>query len=99
MEPRSFEFVLTMPGDSRLVEAVRNLSVHAASYANGDSAAGQTFAQNVVEATEAVIRETGIQDAPLEFRFGADGRSVSVTIAWARNGSRHTREVRQPLTA
>jgi hypothetical protein len=97
MEPRSFEFVLTMPGDSRLVEAVRNLSVHAAAYANAASAAGQTFADNVVKTTEAVIRATGIQNAPLEFRFGGDARAVSVIISWSRNGARESREVRQPL--
>lgn len=97
MDPTSFQFRLTMPGDSRLVGAVRNLSLQAASYAKLTSEAGRAFAQNVTNATESAIESTGVQDAPIEFHFDGAAGTVRVTISWPRNnGSRETREVRHP---
>jgi hypothetical protein len=97
MDPTSFQFVLSMPGDSRLVAAVRDLSAHAATYANLAPDVSQRFAQKVAEATESAIDETGIHDAPIEFRFDGDARAVCVTITWSQNGTRATRKVEQSL--
>jgi hypothetical protein len=98
MEPTSFQFVLTMPGDSRLVAAVRDLSVHAATYANAGPEVGKRFAQQVAEAAETAIRATGLQDAPIEFRFDGSARAVCVTISWSQNGFRRSREIEQLLS-
>ena len=99
MHPTSFQFVLSMPCDPRLVAAVRDLTAHAATYANLAADVSQRFAQKVAEATESAIDETGIHDAPIEFRFNGDIRAVRVTITWSQNGSRATREVEQSVSA
>jgi hypothetical protein len=99
MHPTSFQFVLSMPGDSRLVPTVRDLTAHAAIYAKLASDVSQRFAQRVAEATESAIDATGIHDAPIEFRFAGDARALRVTITWSQNGSRASREVEQSLSA
>jgi hypothetical protein len=88
-----------MPGDSRLVPAVRDLTAHAATYANMAADVSQRFAQKVAEATESAIDDTRMHDAPIEFRFDGDKRAVRVTITWSQNGSRASREVEQSLPA
>ena len=98
MHPTSFQFVMSMPGDSRLVPAVRDLTAHAATYANLAADVSQRFAQKVAEATESVIDKTGIHAAPIEFRFDGDQRAVRVTITWSQNGSRASRQVEQSLS-
>ena len=97
MEPTSFEFVLTLPGDNRLVGAVRDLTAHAANYAKLPSDVSQSFAKRVADEMQSAINATGIQDAPIEFRFNGSADAVLVTLSWSRNGSRETREVRQHL--
>jgi hypothetical protein len=99
MEPTSFQFVLTVPGDNRLVGAVRDLSVHAATYAQLSGEVTQSFAGRVVDAMQTAIDATRIQDAPIEFRFDRTASALRVTLSWSRNGSRETREVLQNLTA
>jgi hypothetical protein len=99
MLPTSFQFVMSMPGDTRLVAAVRDLTAHAATYANCAADVSQRFAQQVAEATESAIGATGIQDAPIEFQFHGDARVVRVTITWSQNGSRASRQVEQTLPA
>ena len=99
MEPTSFQFVLTLPGDNRLVGAVRDLTAHAATYAKLSSDVGQSFANKVADEMQSAIDTTGIQDAPLEFRFNASADTLLVTLSWSQNGSRKTREVRQHLSS
>ena len=99
MEPNSFQFVLTLPGDTRLVDAVHDLTVHAASYAKLPSAVSHSFARKVADAMQLAIDSTGIQDAPLEFRFDGNAETILVTLSWPQNGSRETREIRQRLTS
>jgi hypothetical protein len=99
MEPHSFQFVLTLPGDNRLVGAVRDLTAHAATYAKLSSDVGQSFANKVADEMQSAIDTTGIQNAPIEFRFNGSGGTLLVTLTWSRNGSRETREVRQHLTS
>lgn len=97
MDPRCFQFVLTMPGDSRLVGAVRDLTAHAASYAKLATDASRSFANEVAAAAQSAIDSTGIQDAPLEFHFDGTADAIRVTLSWSRNGSRETREIRHRL--
>lgn len=99
MEPHSFQFVLTLPGDTRLVGAVRDLTAHAASYAKLASDVSRSFADRVADEMQSAIDTTGIQDSPLEFHFTASADTLLVTLTWSRNGSRQTREVRQILTS
>ena len=99
MEPTSFQFVLTLPGDNRLVGAVRDLTAHAATYAKLPSEVSQAFARKVADEMRSAIDGTGIQDAPIEFRFNGTVDTLLVTLSWSRNGSRETREVRQHLTS
>jgi hypothetical protein len=99
MDPTSFQFVLTVPGDNRLVGAVRDLSAHAGTYAQLSGEVTQSFAARVAEAMQSAIDATGIQDAPIEFRFDRSASSLRVTLSWSRNGSRETREVLESLTA
>jgi hypothetical protein len=99
MEPNSFQFVLTLPGDNRLVGAVRDLSAHAATYAKLSSDVSRSFAGKVADEMQSAIDASGIQDAPIEFRFNATADALLVTLTWSRNGSRETREIRQHLSA
>lgn len=99
MEPHSFQFVLTLPGDNRLVGAVRDLTAHAATYARLSNDVCQSFANRVASEMQSAIDTTGIQDAPFEFRFDRSGDTLLVTLSWSRNGSPVTREVRQQLTS
>jgi hypothetical protein len=99
MDPTSFQFVLTLPGDNRLVGAVRDLSAHAATYAKLPGDVIQSFARKVADEMQSAIDNTGIQDAAIEFRFSGTADALLVTLSWSRNGSRETREVRQYLTS
>lgn len=99
MEPHSFQFVLTLPGDHRLVGAVRDLTAHAATYAKLSGDVSQSFANKVADEMQSAIDTTGIHDAPIEFRFNGTADALLVTLSWSRNGSRETREVRQHLSS
>lgn len=99
MGPTSFQFTVTMPGDSRLVTTVRELAAQAAAYAKMSAEAGQLFAQQVAAETESTFAATGVQDAPVEFRFDGDAQAVCVTISWSRNGTREARQIHQPLSS
>ena len=91
--------MLTLPGDNRLVGAVRDLTAHAATYARLSNDVCQAFASKVANEMQSAIDTTGIQDAPLEFRFDRSGDTLLVTLSWSRNGTPVTREVRQKLTS
>jgi hypothetical protein len=100
MTPTSFEFRLTMPGDPRLVGAVRQLTAQAAGYARLSAEVGQQLAEEVERATESAIQATQADDAPIEFEFTGDQREVSVRISCAAaGGSPHTRHIRQRIPA
>jgi hypothetical protein len=85
-----------MPGDSRLVGAVRDLAAHAAGYAQLSAEAAQALAAQVARAAEAAIAATNSHDAPIDFRFAGGAVAITVTISYsAGDGSRQTREVHQ----
>lgn len=81
MTPTSFVFTVTMPGDSRLVGAVRLLAAHAATYAQLSPDAREGLASAVERETEAAIASTRTQNAPIEFRFSGDEETVTIEIA------------------
>jgi hypothetical protein len=93
MDPTSFRFLLTMPGDTRLVDVIRELTTQAATYAQLATEATSAFAQLVAKAAESAIAATGVQDAPIEFRFFRSPDVIRVTITWSTNGSEERREV------
>ena len=99
MEPHSFQFVLTLPGDHRLVGAVRDLTAHAATYPMLPGAVTLSFPNTVAHVLLSAIDTTGVHDAPIEFRFNGTADALLVTLSWSRNGSRETREVRQHLSS
>jgi hypothetical protein len=99
MDPTSFRFVLTMPGDARLVGIIRDLTSQAGTYAMLDGEATGTFTQQVADATESAIAETGVRDVPIEFRFFRSSDLLRVTITWRRNGTEQRRDVEQKTSA
>jgi len=99
MDPTSFRFLLSMPGDSRLIDVIRELTVQAGAYANLATDATDTLAQQVAAATESAIAATGVQDAPIEFRFFRSAELIRVTITWRSNGSEVRREVEHRTSA
>jgi hypothetical protein len=99
MDPTSFRFLLTMPGDSRLVGAIRELTNQAGAYAKLPTDEAGVFVQRVAAAAESVIAATGLQDAPIEFRFYRNADTLRVTITWRDRDSEERREVEQKFSA
>jgi hypothetical protein len=81
MTPTSFQFSVTMPGDPRLIGAIRQLATHAAEYAQMPAEAREGLATSVERATEAAIRSTGVHDAVIEFEFSGGRDAVKVEIS------------------
>lgn len=81
MTPTSFEFTLTLPGDARLVEAVKGLTVHAAGYAQLGESAREGLAGQVAAATEAAMAATPNGGAPIDLRFTADAEALTVVLS------------------
>ena len=81
MRPDSFEFTVTIPGDSRLLGAVRLLASQAAGYAQLTPSAGKDLANEVERAADAAITSTNAKDAPIEFQFSGDATAVTVRIS------------------
>ena len=81
MRPDSFEFTVTMPGDSRLLGAVRLLTSQAAGYAQLSPEAGRDLANEVERAADAAMTATAGKDEPIEFLFSGDATAVTVRIS------------------
>jgi hypothetical protein len=81
MTPTEFDFTVTMPGDSRLVGAIRQLTAHAAGYAQLATDAGEAFADHVQDATEAAIAASNVQGALIRYRFTADPEAIVVVFS------------------
>ncbi|MDP1571481.1 MAG: hypothetical protein Q8L86_15920 [Vicinamibacterales bacterium] len=69
-----------MPGDVRLVGAVRDLAAHAAAYAKLEARVADGLARQVAAATEAAIVASGAQDAPVDVRFVREAGTLTVSI-------------------
>jgi hypothetical protein len=80
MTPTAFDFTLKMPGDSRLIGAVRQLTEHAADYAKLTPDAGAALAGHVQRATEQAISAAKTPSALIEYRFSADADAIMVAF-------------------
>ncbi len=87
MNSSSFRFTMTMPGDARLVGAVRALTAHAAKYAKLADKAAAELAEQVAEAAAISIEAIRLKDAPIEFQFARDGERLEVQIVCDVDGS------------
>jgi hypothetical protein len=87
MTPTSFEFTLTLPGDARLVDAVRGLTAHAAAYAALGDSARQGLAEQVAAATAAAMAATRGVSAPIDLHFTGDDEAISVVISCEADAS------------
>jgi hypothetical protein len=81
MTPTDFEFTVVLPGDARLVAAVRQLAMQAAGYAQLSAMAAERLAGHVEQATYEAIAATRVQTAQIELRFSGDGSAVAVQIS------------------
>src|SRR5918994_4491442 len=86
MTPTAFHFTLKMPGDLRLVRAVRQLAAQAAGYAQLSSTASEGLASEVERAATAAIAATNARDAEIEVRFSGDESAVNVHISCDARG-------------
>ena len=81
MTPTDFEFTVILPGDARLVAAVRQLAIQAAGYAQLSAAVAERLAGYVEQATHEAIAATRVQTAQIDVRFSADASAVAVRIS------------------
>jgi hypothetical protein len=81
MTPMSFEFTFAMPSDARLVGAIRQLTAHAAGYAQLAKDAGEALARHVERATKTAIDAARTPADVIEFRFSRDETAVTVVIS------------------
>jgi hypothetical protein len=81
MTPTEFEFTVHIPGDARLVGAIRQLTAHAAGYAQLTADAGEHLAAHVERATETAISASASDTASIEYRFRADADAIVVMFS------------------
>jgi hypothetical protein len=87
MTPTSFEFTLILPGDQRLIGAVRLLAAQAAGYAQLTADASEILAAHVARATETAVTAGGDARATIRVRFSGDQATVHVVISCATRSS------------
>jgi hypothetical protein len=80
MTPTEFDFTITMPGDARLLDAIRQLTVHAAGYAQLPAQAGEQLAGHVERATQVAISASKAPSAQIAYRFTADPEALNVVF-------------------
>jgi hypothetical protein len=83
MTPTEFDFTVQMPGDERLVSAIRQLTTHAAGYAQLSADTGEQLASQVERATETAMSTSHRPDATIEFRFSANPEALEVMFTCA----------------
>ena len=81
MTPTSFEFTLSMPSDVRLIGAIRQLTTHAAGYAQLEKDAGEGLVGHVEQAAKVAIASARTTADVIEFRFSRDEFAVTVIIS------------------
>lgn len=82
MDATSFQFTMTMPGDERLVGAVRDLTMHAAKYAQLSDRDIRTLVDDVLSATEVSASAAGGANGVVEVRFERTADRLNVAIEW-----------------
>lgn len=99
MSPTDFEFTLTIPGDPRLVGAVRLLVAQAAGYGQLSAEGGEQLVSQVEDAAAAAFEAGGAVSAPITFQFVGNASEVGVIISCeAADGSPYTRHIRQRIS-
>jgi hypothetical protein len=81
MTPTEFDFTVTMPGDARLVGAIRQLAAHAAGYAQLPATEGEQLAGHVARATEIAMSAANAPRVLIEYRFTANPQALSVVFS------------------
>jgi hypothetical protein len=81
MTPTDFEFTVVLPGDARLVAAVRQLAKQAAGYANLSAAIAERLAGYVEQATHEAIAAARAQMAQIDLRFSGNESAVAIQIS------------------
>ena len=79
MTPSAFEFTVTMPGDERLVTAIRQLTAHAAGYARLGAAACEELARDVQGASDAAVAAEAMM---IDYRFNGDADTLTVVVSF-----------------
>jgi hypothetical protein len=81
MTPTDFEFTVTLPGDARLIGAVKLLAAQAAEYVQLTPDATDRLADQVERAAEAAITSSAVPHHLIQVRFSADPQAIDVVIA------------------
>jgi hypothetical protein len=81
MTPTEFDFTVTMPGDPRLVDAIRQLTIHAAGYAQLNTQAAEQLAGHVEHESQVVIAAHSAQTALIAYRFTANPEALVVAFS------------------
>lgn len=81
MDATSFQFTMTMPGDDRLMETVRDLTAHAAKYAQLAETDATAVVDQVLAAAAASSRAAA-GASPLNLRFERTPDRFDVAIEW-----------------
>ncbi len=82
MDATSFQFTMTIPGDERLVGAVRDVTMHAAKYAQLSHRDIRTLVDDVLAATAVSASAAGGANGMVEFRFERTADRLDVAIEW-----------------
>jgi hypothetical protein len=98
MTPTEFDFRLKIPGDARLVSVIRQLTAHAAGYAQLDTASGEELAGKVERAAADAIDATTMPNGLIELHFCGDAEQIVVTLNWTAAAVPQSRQIRQRLT-
>ena len=114
MGATSFEFNVTIPGDVRYAEAMRDLAAHAARYAGCQSAEADRYGAAVESVVRACLVQARSQivpavvrrgDGPVEFLIVCEepvettAQDAQITIEWTREGGRRMCRVARSMPA
>lgn len=83
MTPESFELKVTIPGDARLVGAIRQLAAHAGEYAGLSPDARGDLAGHVERAAETAVAASGSERESVDVEFLGHSGGLDVVISCA----------------
>jgi hypothetical protein len=82
MDATSFHFTMTMPGDDRLADTVRDLTAHAARYAQLSDGDVKALVADVLAAAATSSTAAGGGHGMVEIRFERTVDRLNVVIEW-----------------
>lgn len=80
MDATSFQFMMTMPGDERLMDTVRDLTLHAAKYAQLPEPDVEALVAQVLAAAR--VSSSAAAHGPVELHFERTPARLDVAIEW-----------------